>query len=115
MVAVLEAPRARASIRVLPAPASASGGAAQAIAHGYLRYAVALWSGEAIGRSFGAWLDRFRCTEMPPVPPGSPDAVSPHGAGGRGIRWYETSTAVLGYIPGGGFGFLVPTREVGAA
>ena len=115
MVAVLQEPTTTVTLRLLPSPSATGGHAAQALARDYLRYASALWSGDAGGRAFGSWLDQFRCDQMPPAPLGAPDAVSPHGGGGRGIRWYETPTADLGYVPGTDTGYRVPTGGASAA
>jgi nitroimidazol reductase NimA-like FMN-containing flavoprotein (pyridoxamine 5'-phosphate oxidase superfamily) len=45
---------------------------------------------------------------LPPAPAGPPDAVSPHGAGGQSIRWYEVVGEVRGYVPGQAGGYRVP-------
>jgi hypothetical protein len=79
-----------------------------ALAEAYLEYASALWRGESGCQAFGAWLSRFRCGCLPAEPLRPPDAVSPHGGGGRGIRWHEAGTAILGYVPGTGVGYRVP-------
>ncbi|MGH6959686.1 MAG: hypothetical protein ACREE7_04310, partial [Dongiaceae bacterium] len=50
--------------------------------------------------------------ELPPAPEAAPDAVSPHGGGGRGIEWYQTDHDVLGYVPGRGGGYQVPVQEI---
>jgi hypothetical protein len=69
------------------------------IARSYDRYLAALWRGENVG-SFGAWLSAHWSPVEGPEPVGPPAAFSPHGGGGRGIRWYQTPTSVVGYVSG---------------
>ena len=83
-----------------------------ALADAYLRYASALWRGDADAQAVGAWLSGFRCEDMPPEPAVLPRAVSPHGGGGRGIRWPEAGLAILGYVPGTSVGYRVPREAV---
>ncbi len=49
---------------------------------------------------------------MPPTPTTEPDACSPHGAGGRGISWFEKGGEVLGYIPGRRCGYRIPVKAI---
>lgn len=49
--------------------------------------------------AFASWLGSF-WDDGPPEPAGPPAAVSPHGAGGRGIRGHGADGAVVGYVPG---------------
>ena len=71
------------------------------VALAYDLHLAALWRGdEQDARRFDAWLDAHRCRVCPPVPADHPAAVSPLGAGGRGIHWYNDGDAVLGIVPG---------------
>jgi hypothetical protein len=73
---------------------------ASQLARAYDLSVASLWRGDATDNRFLAWLDRFRVADAPPEPETTPDAVSPPGAAGAGIRWYTTPTAVLGYVAG---------------
>jgi hypothetical protein len=84
------------------------GKTARALADRYLRSISASWCGEPGGQAFERALARCWSPELPPVPKRSPDAVSPHGAGGRGISWYEVGRDVLGYVPMVRGGYRVP-------
>jgi hypothetical protein len=88
------------------------GQAARAVADGYLRSIAACWRGEPAWQAFERALERCWSPTMPPVPPSSPDAVSPHGAGGRGIDWFETGRDVLGYVPRVRGGYRVPIDAI---
>lgn len=71
------------------------------LANAYFRAVSAYWRGDSdvdLPR-LGAWLDQFwvgRTSE----PKTSPVALSPHAAGGHGIRWHEEGQYILGYVPG---------------
>lgn len=109
MIAIAERP-AKA---VFPlAPPALEGAAAQTLALAFLRYASACWRGEEGAARFATRLSAYWRTDLPPMPVAAPDAFSPHGAGGRGIAWYETADAVLGYIPGRRRGYRVPLDAV---
>ena len=70
------------------------------------------WRGQP-GLQVLEWsLARFWSPELPPVPPTLLDAMSPHGAGGRGIRWYAAGKDVLGYVPGVRGGYRIPTSAI---
>lgn len=85
-----------------------TGMAARRLAHAYLRFVSALWRGDPEAAAFEAWLDGWWCQALPTAPAGPPDARSPHGGGGRGIRWYEAAGEVRGYVPGTAGGYRVP-------
>ena len=89
-----------------------SHGAARELAMGFLRYASAHWRGDPRPAVFPLRLSAYWRSEMPPAPTAAPDAVSPHGAAGRGIRWYETGPEVVGYVPGLPGGYQVPVQAV---
>ena len=76
------------------------------LAQAYLDYESALWRGDGQAAKFAAWLSAYHCPEMPPRPTAQPDAISPHGAAGRGIAWYDTPIEIRGY--GNGAGFRIP-------
>jgi hypothetical protein len=95
----------------VPAPAL-SGEAARALALGFLRYASACWRGEEAARHFATRLGAYWRPQMPPMPTTPADDFSPHGAGGRGIAWYQTGDEVRGYIPGRGCGYRVPVDAI---
>lgn len=84
------------------------GQGARMLAARYLGCVSALWRGDPDGHAFGVWLSPFWRTVLPAAPSRSPDAVSPHGAGGRGLFWFETPDAALGYVPGTRCGYEVP-------
>jgi hypothetical protein len=88
-----------------------SGQAARALAEAYLRSISADWRGEPGWQAFERSLDRCWSLLLPPVPRAVPDAVSPHGAGGRGVHWYQTENEVVGYVPGSNRGYRVPIRS----
>ena len=97
---VATAPRPTTAPVAAPQRATA-GSAARELALGYLRYASACWRGDARAAAFPLRLGAYWCAELPPVPATAPDAFSPHGAGGRGIQWYQAEDDVLGYVSGG--------------
>jgi hypothetical protein len=98
-------------LRDLFAPAPPAGQAARALADGYLRAISADWQGEPGWQAFERSLNRFWSLQLPPVPRTLPDAVSPHGAGGRGVHWYESETEIIGYVPGKSCGYRVPIQS----
>jgi hypothetical protein len=58
-----------------------------------------------------AWLTQF-WRDGAPQPATAPDAVYPHGAGGRGIHWHESGPAVIGHVPGKQGWFQIPRTAV---
>ncbi|HEU5433000.1 MAG TPA: hypothetical protein VFU81_15130, partial [Thermomicrobiales bacterium] len=88
---------------------------ARAVADRYLGYVSALWRGDPDGPRFGVWLSQFWRTALPPAPRRPPDAVSLHGAGGRGLWWFEAPDAAIGYVPGTRCGYYVPRAAWGVA
>jgi hypothetical protein len=82
------------------------------LALGYLRYASADWRGDPAAPIFGVRLGAYWRPELPQAPPTTPDAISPHGAAGRGIRWYQCGDEVIGYVPGTHCGFEVPAAAI---
>mgnify|MGYP000073562650 CR=1 FL=1 len=90
----------------------ATGGAARELAAGFLRYASACWRGDRCAAAFPLRLSAYWRPAMPPAPAAAPAAFSPHGAAGRGIRWYEAGQEVLGYVPGQPGGYRVPALAV---
>lgn len=87
---------------------SSATGSAGALARAYLEYVSAYWRGDAPASQMGDQLATFFGADMPPEPMRPADAFSPHGARGRGIRWYECDDAVLGYVPGATSGYRIP-------
>jgi len=82
---------------------------AQGMAAAYLHYVEQVWAGDPDAASFARWLSSWWTATLPPLPARGPDAISPHGAGGRGIRWYGTPVGILGYASGAhGGGYRVP-------
>ncbi|HEY8448517.1 MAG TPA: hypothetical protein VIL01_15555 [Thermomicrobiales bacterium] len=71
----------------------------------------AAWRGEDAPAAFFVWLSAHRCTTIQ-RPAGPPDAVSPLGAGGRGIAWYDVPGAIVGIIPGLPWCYLIPIGAV---
>jgi hypothetical protein len=90
----------------------ATGAVARELAAGFLRYASSCWRGDRCAAAFPLRLSAYWRPAMPPAPAAAPTAVSPHGAAGRGIRWYETGQEVLGYVPGLPGGYQVPAPAV---
>src|SRR5215216_1429765 len=82
-----------------PPPTAPGLRGARALARAYDVHVAACWRGEADGAAFGNWLGQCRCPEVV-IPPGPPAAVSPHGAGGRGLAWYDVPGAILGSAVG---------------
>lgn len=81
------------------------------LARAYDAQIAACWRGDGDGCHFLAWLAFYRHPGLF-TPVGPPDAVSVHGAGGRGIMWYEGAEAIIGIVPGQPWGYRVP---IGAA
>ena len=66
----------------------------------YDQYVAAVRSGdEETARAFAEWLAAF-WDDGPAEPVTPPAALSLLGGIGRGIRWHETGTMVLGYVRG---------------
>jgi hypothetical protein len=83
-----------------------------ALALSYLRWASACWRGDSLAAVFATQLEACWSSALPPKPAGPPDAISPHGGGGRGIHWYHTDEAVIGYVPGSAGGYQVPGAAI---
>lgn len=78
----------------------------------YIQAVSAYWRGDSeFLPRFDTWLARF-WTDGPPEPSDDPQAHCPHGAGGRGIRWYERGPLLLGYVTGKPGCFHVPRTAV---
>lgn len=90
------------------ATSTISGSGAGVLARAYLAYISGYWRGDASVATFGARLAAFSSAGLPAEPSRQPDAFSPHGAGGRGIRWYACGDEVCGYTPGCATGYRVP-------
>lgn len=103
--------------RSLVTPQCPATGAAAALARAYLDFVSGCWRGDpdtAMGERFASYFG----SDMPEEPTRIADAYSPHGAGGRGITWYECGDTVLGYVPGATCGYVVPLAcipELGSA
>jgi hypothetical protein len=108
MIASVECPMA--TIRPLPS-LTLAGQEARDLALACLRYESACWRGES-ARDFAMRLGSYWKPQMPPAPMTEPDAVSPHGAGGRGISWFEKSGEILGYIAGRRSGYRIPVTAI---
>jgi hypothetical protein len=91
---------------------SATGKDACALALSYLRWASACWRGDTLAPVFATQLEACWRPALPPEPASQADAISPHGGGGRGIHWYHTDEAVLGYVPGAAGGYQVPITAI---
>jgi hypothetical protein len=100
------------TIEIEKAPPVATGSASHELAAGFLRYASACWRGDRCAAVFPLRLSAYWHPAMPPAPVAAPDAVSPHGAAGRGICWYQAGQDVLGYVPGLPGGYQVPAQAV---
>jgi hypothetical protein len=83
-----------------------------ALALSYLRWASACWRGDSLAAVFATQLEACWSPALPPKPAGRPDAISPHGGGGRGIHWYHTDEEVLGYVLGAAGGYQVPVAAI---
>jgi hypothetical protein len=109
MIAVAERPTATVHVEDLCPPAGAP---ARALALAYLRYASACWRADSRAPVFASRLGAYWRPEMPPVPAAAPDAISPHGGGGRGICWRQVDGDILGHVPGGRGGYQIPIGAV---
>jgi hypothetical protein len=85
---------------------------AGALALSYLRWVSACWRGDSLAPVFATQLGAYWRPALPPIPAAQADAISPHGGGGRGIRWYHTDAEVLGYVPGAVGGYQVPAAAI---
>src|SRR5215213_4876581 len=85
---------------------------ARALGLSYLRWVSACWRGDTLAPVFATQLGACWRSELAPKPTGRPDAISPHGGGGRGIHWYHTDEEVLGYVPGAAGGYQVPVAAI---
>jgi hypothetical protein len=83
-----------------------------ALALSYLRWASACWRGDTLAPVFATQLSAYWRPALPPKPTSRPDAISPHGGGGRGIHWHHTDEEVLGYVPGAAGGYQVPVAAI---
>lgn len=83
------------------------------VAQLYDRAVVDLWKGDGdLMRRVADWLGAT-WNDGPPEPATPPASVSPHGGGGRSIRWYDTETEVLGYVPGRTGCYRLPIETIG--
>lgn len=75
----------------------------------YVQAVSAYWRGDDTDflPTFDAWLARF-WVDSPTEPATDPQAHCPHGAAGRGIRWYERGSLLHGFVPGKRGCFRVP-------
>ena len=89
-----------------------SGGPARALAHAYQQAIGAYWRGESELESVDKLLGGTQILRAPSMPPWTPDAFSPHGAGGRGISWYAIGGEVVGYAPGLSGRYRVPLSAI---
>jgi len=108
MNAVAERPIAMTEVPRRPA----TGKDACALALSYLRWASACWRGDRLAPVFATQLGDYWRPALPTMPAYRADAISPHGAGGRGIHWYHTDEEVLGYVPGAAGGYKVPVAAI---
>jgi hypothetical protein len=81
---------------------------ARELARQYLRAVSDVWLGQDDPQRFENWLAGYWKPALPPRLPRIPDAISPHGGGGRGIDWYETGTTIVGYVRGVMGGYSIP-------
>ena len=60
-----------------------------------------LWRGDGTTvDELESWLRLFWTEGCQAEPSERPDAVSVFGGSGKGIRWFETPTLILGFVPG---------------
>lgn len=85
---------------------------AREIARRYLSSLCNRWQGCARQVEFERWLASYWRASLPVQPERPADATSPHGGGGRGIDWYGTPAAVVGYIPGVTGGYWIPVEAI---
>ena len=109
MIATAERPRATIQLEDQCSPAGAE---ARALALAYLQYASACWRGDPHAAVFASRLGAYWRPDMPPAPAAAPDAISPHGGGGRGVCWRYAGEDVLGHIPGARGGFQIPVATI---
>ncbi len=76
-----------------------------------LRDESACWRGEP-AYEFAPRIGPSRRPELAPTPATTRDVYSPHGAGGRGIGWYQQNGEVVGYISGRRSGYRVPAATI---
>lgn len=86
--------------------------AARDLALGYQRFVSGCWRGDDPDQGFGERLTAYWRTSMPAEPREAPDAISPHGGGGKGIRWFLWADEVLGFVPGARGGYRIPRGAV---
>jgi hypothetical protein len=80
------------------------------IARIYNRAIEDMWRGDPSSlRCLNQWLRVFRI-ESCPDEFGKVIALSPHAAGGRGVRWSESSTVIYGKIPGQTSCYRIPVE-----
>ena len=73
---------------------------AQKLARLYDQYVAAVQRNDVeIADAFADWLGAF-WDAGPPEPTTQPSAISLLGGIGRGVRWYEGDTKVMGYVRG---------------
>jgi hypothetical protein len=78
----------------------------------YVQAVSAYWRGDSeLLPQFDAWLAGF-WTTGPAEPAAEPQAQCPHAAAGRGIRWHEHGSALLGFVPGKRGCFRIPRTAV---
>lgn len=109
MITVAERPTVAGLLEDLSLPID---DAVRALALTYLQNASACWRGEMLAPAFASRLGAYWRPDMPPEPATAPDAVSPHGGGGRGICWRQVGDDILGYVPGARGGYQVPVGAV---
>jgi hypothetical protein len=84
---------------------------AHQLARAYDQAVSARWRGEvAAADGFLRWLAVY-WDETVVAPAADPVEVSPLGAAGRGICWYETAPAIVGRVPGLAGGYRVPRES----
>jgi len=77
----------------------------------YFTYSSLRWRGDPAGESLEQWLRLHWVDVSPCEPDADPEAISPHGAGGRGIRWYACASSIIGVVPGKSGCYLVKETE----
>lgn len=77
----------------------------------YAAYTSARWRGEPAEAILEHWFGVHWVETSPCEPETDAAAVSPHGAGGRGIYWHECGSAVLGFAPGRSGCYVVKQTE----
>lgn len=75
----------------------------------YVRAVSAYWRGDSeFLPQFDAWLAGYWIAGPPEEPATEPQAHCPHGVAGRGIRWHEHGSVLLGFVPGKRGCFRIP-------